>query len=252
MTVSAIIPSYLYQEYADDDDLQAFVAAWNALAQEYLDWFNQVELPVYTNYLIAGALLDWVAEGLYGITRPALPYGQTFPTGVPNTFVPNALAPNESTQPYTIYGAIGSFAIGISPIEGYTSSGANDFSTTDDAFKRVITWQFFKGDGKTFNVRWLKRRVKRFLDGANGVDPGVSETYDVRVIFGAGSLVNIVLLGGTVTVPANAVPNLALPGTVVPNGSLPIYSSSRGAILRAAIESGVLELPYQYRYAVYG
>ena len=252
MTVLQIIPTYLYQQYADDDDLQSFIAAWNQLAQSYLDWFNHVPIPVYTSPYITGSLLDWIAEGLYGISRPVLPYGATYPTGVPNTFVPNELAPNSSSQPYTIYGAIGSFAIGVSPIEGYTSSGANDFATTDDTFKRVITWLFYKGDGKAFNVRWLKRRIKRFLEGANGTDPGINETYDIRVIFGNGSLVNIVLLGGTVTVPINAVPNEGVPGSFVPNGGPPVYSTNRGAILRAGIETGVLELPYEYRYAVYG
>lgn len=252
MTVTEIIPSYLYQEYADDDDLQAFVDSFNGIAQEYLDWFNQVDLPVYTNYLISGPLLDWVAQGLYGLLRPSLPYGQTSSVGLLNTALLNTITLNSTFQPYTIYGAIGSFAIGISPIEGYTSSGANDFTTTDDTFKRVITWQFFKGDGKFFNVRWLKRRIKRFLDGANGVDPGISETYDIRIVFGIGSLVNIVLLGGTATIPSSGLLNAGLLNTMTLNGGLPVYSNSRGRILRAAIESGVLELPFQFRYAVYG
>ena len=29
-----------------------------------------------------------------------------------------------------------------------------------------MTWHLYKGDGKTFNTRWLKRRVMRFLTGA--------------------------------------------------------------------------------------
>src|SRR5208282_1169742 len=35
-TVTTIIPSYLYQQYQDDDDLLAFVQVYNALAQGYV------------------------------------------------------------------------------------------------------------------------------------------------------------------------------------------------------------------------
>ena len=66
------IPSYLYKEYDDDEALQAFVDAFNASAQDYVDWFNTIELPVYTSPTSSGDLLDWVAEGLYGIPRPSL------------------------------------------------------------------------------------------------------------------------------------------------------------------------------------
>ena len=34
------IPSYLYVQYNDDDDLQAFVQAYNELAQEIITWLN--------------------------------------------------------------------------------------------------------------------------------------------------------------------------------------------------------------------
>ena len=45
-----------------------------------------------------------------------------------------------------------------------------DPAVTDDVFKRILTWHFYKGDGKNFSVRWLKRRIWRFLQGANGTD----------------------------------------------------------------------------------
>ena len=38
--LASTIKSYLYQEYAQDNDLQAFVDAYNAIAQGYQDWFN--------------------------------------------------------------------------------------------------------------------------------------------------------------------------------------------------------------------
>ncbi len=59
-TVLKTIPSFLYQQYADDENLQAFVASYNEMAQEYVDWYNQISLPVYT--LQSGGLLDARAE----------------------------------------------------------------------------------------------------------------------------------------------------------------------------------------------
>jgi hypothetical protein len=130
-----VIPSYLYTWYQDDDDLQAFVATYNSMTQTYVNWFNQIGLPIYPGVLIVGSLLDWVAEGIYGYTRLA--------------------------------------------------------GMSDDILKRTLTWLFYKGDGKYFNVVWLKRRVMRFLEGINGTDQGTATTYQVSVSFGAGYKVTI-------------------------------------------------------------
>jgi hypothetical protein len=58
------IPSYLYAQYSDDENLQAFVDAYNSLSQGYLDWFNSRPLGLYTSPNIAGPLLDWVGQGV--------------------------------------------------------------------------------------------------------------------------------------------------------------------------------------------
>ncbi len=79
------VGSYLYQEYADDDDLQAFVAAFNSFANQYDAFFATIMLPVYTNPLIVGALLDWVALGIYGMIRPSLSSGRNLDVGPFNT-----------------------------------------------------------------------------------------------------------------------------------------------------------------------
>ena len=62
--LSKTIKSYLYFEYRGDEDCQAFVDAYNQLAQEFVDWFTGIDLPVYTGDQINGPLLDWVAAGL--------------------------------------------------------------------------------------------------------------------------------------------------------------------------------------------
>jgi hypothetical protein len=193
------IPMYLYEQYRDDADLRAFVAAHNGLIQQYIDLFNQIELPVYTNPMIQGALLDWVAAGLYGMTRPVLFSGRNNFLGPYNTATLNTLAFNETKR------------VGAS----------NVTVTNDDIFKRIMTWRLYRGDGKTFNVKWLKRRIVRFLNGPNGTAPVIDNTYNVSVSFAANRTINVVL------------PNVEFAN-----------------FLQQAIQSGAVELPFQYSFNV--
>lgn len=148
-TVNAI-PSYLYTEYNDDFDIQALISAYNAYAQAYLDYLNNLNLPIYQNGNIQGSLLDWVGAGVYGMVRPgSLPQGGMPGVGPLNTFLVDGLVFN-----------------GFSP-----ASGGGLFVTTDDIYKRVLTWHFYKGDGKQVSIPWMKRRILRFLYGQNGLGP---------------------------------------------------------------------------------
>ena len=199
-----IIPSYLYEQYFDDDDLQGFVTTYNQLAQQYASWFCDIGLPIYTGYPIAGPLLDWVAEGLYGYPRPSISTGHVRTIGPLNTWQLNTMKLND----FITLGSI------------------NFFPTTDDIYKRMLTWHFYKGDGKTFSVRWLKRRVMRFLLGMDGVDQGTDDTSPVSVSFGSDNNVTIIV-------------HVADPITT--------YNAT---ILQAAIESTTLALPFQYNFNV--
>ena len=195
-----IIPSYLYVQYQDDPDLPAFIAAFNTLAQQYLDWFNTLNLPNYT--VQAGAALDWVAQGLYGMVRPVLPQGSYSSIGAYNT------TPYDTLE-----------------YDGKKDTGPSGFYvTTDDIFKRCITWNFYKGDGTQFNIAWLKRRVMRFLYGVDGVPPAIDNTYPVSV-----------------TISTTYVVTIALSPGVYPD---------LGPLLQSAIEAGVLLLPFQFTYTV--
>ena len=148
-TVNAI-PTYLYTEYNDDFDVQSLVDAYNAYAQGYLDYLNNLNLPIYTNGNIQGALLNWVGEGIYGFLRPGcLPSEGSFAEGPLNTFLIDGLVLN-----------------GYAP-----ASGAGFFDTTDDIYKRILTWHFYKGDGRQLSIPWMKRRVFRFIYGLNGAAP---------------------------------------------------------------------------------
>jgi hypothetical protein len=201
--LSGIIPAYLYEEYHDDADCQAFVDAYNGMAQSYLNWFNTLNLPIYTGAPIAGGLLDWVAQGLYGISRPVITFTQTGPSIGPfDTYPPDTIAMNVGT-----------------------STGTTQiFNVTDDIFKRIITWNFYKGDGKIFNIRWLKRRIARFLAGVNGTDY-TGETYQISVSFTGANIVNVKITSGSL-------------------------ETTYGPLLQAALLAGTLPLPFQYTYNI--
>lgn len=198
--LSTIIPAYVYQQYADDDNVSAFFYAYNNFAQTYLNWFNGLNLPIYTGDVISGPLLDWVAQGIYGISRPTLAITRTLSTlGDFNTYDVNSIDINGSggTSTSTIY------------------------TVTDDIFKRIITWNFYKGDGFTFSALWLKRRIARFLAGVNGTDY-TGPTYQISVVYAGTKTINVTLF----------------------SGSIPLTAA---IILQAAILDGnILPLPFQY------
>ena len=160
-TRQTIIPSYPYVQYNDDPNIVAFFSAYNSIAQAYLNQFNIINLPVYTNPQITGYLLDWVASGLYGNPRPALSVGNLVSAGTWNSDQYNIDDYNKYKEV-----SIGQF-----------------YETTDDVYKRVLTWNLYKGDGKQFTITWLKKRVMRWLIGPDGAAPFIQETYPVSVQF---------------------------------------------------------------------
>jgi len=227
-----VIPSYLYQQYNDDDDLQAFVASYNSLAQNYVDTFNALNLPVYTGTIIAGALLDWVAQGIYGMARPALSSGQVTNKGPLNTYLLNTMELNR-------------FEL-IEPTDVVV--------TSDDVFKRILTWHLYKGDGKVFSIRWLKRRIMRFLLGVDGSAPNVDDSYQVSVTFGPNYGVSIRLLTGVRTITTSAMLNSFLLNSLQLNEVNSTFAAltplPNAKVFQEAVNSGALELPFQFNYTV--
>lgn len=194
-----VLPAYPYQEYADDDNVSSFFYAYNILAQQYLNWFNEINLPIYTG--LGGSLLDWVAQGLYGIARPSLASGQLFGVGPLATWTP-------ATWVLASFQTIGSI---------------QNPAVTDDIFKRIITWFFFKGDGQKFCTAWLKRRIMRFLTCPNGTAPNIDNTYPISITFNGGGSITITI---TLT-DANGIP------------------LSVAQIFQTAVSVGVLSFPFQ-------
>lgn len=229
--VTNVIPSYLYYWYRDDDDLQAFVASFNQIAQTYVNWFNQVGLPYYPGPVVSGGLLDWVALGLYGMPRPVLASGRSQWVGALNTWELNSIPLNQDVR----------------------TGSANYYVVDDDYFRRILTWHLYKGDGKYFNIRWLKRRVWRFLFGQDGLDVDTGDTSQVGVTFGIDQG-NIILWfgrrdvtgGGTLNSwelnsrPINSVDTSVTYYREIPNVKIFID----------AVNSGALELPFQWSWVV--
>lgn len=200
-TLLQTIKSYLYVEYNDDADLQALVDAYNTLQQQFVDLFNAINLPIYTGPLISGDLLDWVGQGIYDIKRPALPVGHDSVIGPLNTWALN-------TIPFNTRRVL---------------SGTTYYVVNDDIYKRCMTWALYKGDGKHFTIRWLKRRTLRFLNGVNGTDPAFDNTYDISVSL-SGSAVAITINNST--------------------------NYPQAAVFQAAIAAEILELPFQFTFSV--
>ena len=214
--LTTTINSYLYEEYADDDDCQAFVDAYNEATQAYVTWFNSVSLPYYPG--LTGPLLDWVGRGLYGLARTQLASPATGAQGPLNTIPLNFATFTPST--------------GIA-LNQLIPSSTTYYQTSDDLYQRILTWHFYKGDGKRFCMRWLKRRIMRFLAWPNGVDPPAVGPENT-------SAISCQVAGHVLTVAINQalLSNLL---QITP-GILTLF--------QIALEGGTLELPLQYSSVV--
>lgn len=169
--LSEIIKSYLYTQYNNDDDIRAFVTAYNTLSQEIYSWMLNANLPIFIGGYNAGDQLRWIAAGIYGVKPPILVSSQRQVFGTYNTAVFNQL-------PYNGRKVV---------------NKSQQVTVSDDLFKRIMMWNFYKGDGFYFTIPWLKRRILRFLTGADGVDVVNDQHWSISVLFtGAGASISIV------------------------------------------------------------
>jgi hypothetical protein len=197
LPLQQVVPSYVYGEFADDPDIQAFFAGLNTTAQGYLDWFNSTPLGLYTSPNINGPLLDWIGNGVYGISRPVLS-NQT-----------SALTAGYNSTPYNT----------MVPYDGasFSSSGSSALAS-DDIYKRAMTWDLYRGDGQMFTMGWLKNRVNRFLNGANGSDYTVLDSP----------------------------PSITVSGNVF---TITSFQDSVFTSLQELLANNVLSVPFQYTFA---
>lgn len=199
--LETITPAYPYTQYNDDANILALFEAYNQLAQGYLDYLNALNLPCWTSPAITGDLLDWIALGIYGETRPLLQISEdAIARGAYNTIEYNGI-------PYA-------------GLKNYVPGSAT--YVADDYFKRILTWNFYKGDGSQFCIDWLKRRLARFIHGANGIDPPLQDTFDISVT----------------------------PDKGVFYVTIPDYGDGVGYFLKDAIGQSLVKLPFIYTYTV--
>lgn len=255
--LTRVMYAYLYQEYSDDDDLQEFVKVLNAMQQDYVDTFNALELPVYPNTLLAGPLADWTINGIYGWPRPVFYSAKARVVGPLNTYWCN-------------FAARGGW--GLNMIRKVEPKGV--IVSDDDLYKRTLTWHFQKGDGRYFNIRWLKRRIARFIIGLNGTCPHIDSTNRISVTFGPNYEVTMRLINHEMKVTGGAICNMfgcngllpgkkpaspgqpvtppTIVGPVPPNTIFWVYTEYDAlpyeSQFKEAMDAGVLELPFQFRW----
>lgn len=227
MNIVSTIRAYVYTQYADDANVSAFFASYNQLSQGNLDEINSYQLPIFLNQ--SGALLDWAASSIYGVFRPSLSSGGPRPIGPYDTFAYDA-------ELYDGFKLV---------------NDSSNFIADDLIYQRIIQWNTFKGDGFQFSIRWLKRRIERFLSGA--LFP--QQTYDVSVRFLSETSVliaisesNQILQGGTFYNRQT----FGGKGGISFNESVTKESTHSPTVLaaafKAAINSGILSLPFQYTF----
>ncbi|ASN57529.1 hypothetical protein NP142_14265 [Salmonella enterica] len=169
--LSEIIKSYLYTQYNDDNDIRAFFTAYNAMAQEIYEWMIRANLPIFVGGYNAGDQLKWIAYGIYGVKPPVLVSAKQQVFGAYNAL-------NYSQLAFNVRKVV---------------NESEQVVVSDDLFKRIMTWNFYKGDGFYFTIPWLKRRIMRFLTGADGVDVVNDQRWSISVLFsGSGASISIV------------------------------------------------------------
>lgn len=221
-----VIPAYLYEQYNDDADLLAFVNAYNTLAQGYVDWFNNTPLALYTSANVTGALLDWAATGIYGIPRPVISSLTTKTAGALNSLPMNTASLNKHT----------------------IRRGGNAQPASDDIYKRVLTWILYKNDGIQPSLQWLRRRVARFLYGANGSDVSLDEVLNVSIV-----QPTILAVGSMATVPMNTRAmntRVARSQKAARTLDIQIPASPIATQFASLLTQGYLPAPFQVSYRV--
>lgn len=229
--LDTIIKSYLYTQYNDDDDIRAFVTAYNAMAQQVYTWMTSANLPIFAGGYQSGDQLRWIARGIYGVKPPVLSSGKRQVYGPFNTLTFNRL-------PFNTRKVV---------------TQTDQVVVSDDLFKRIMTWNFYKGDGFYFTIPWLKRRIMRFLTGVDGVDIVNDQHWSVSVLFSDGGT-SITIMKGYRQLTDSSLYNTIEYNTreYDQNDSILIKSTSYefAELFKQAFDSGLLHMPFYQSVSV--
>lgn len=232
--LTSTIKAYPYLQFNDDPNIKAYFDAFNLTAQNYVDAFGNMVLPDYTSNEISGDLLDFVGENIYGIKRPIVFNGQPSWLGGLNSMGFNEMPLAWLKRDY---------------------SHVLNYIANDDIYKRVLTWNTYKGDGDVFKIRWLKRRINRFLFGPNGTDILNDNTYLISVQYAENGDIGVVINPRYRTVQSGAIFS-RMPFNQKVLDSLTIAQSQPNFIkysdtLSYLMAYGSLNVPFQYNVKVY-
>ncbi|MDN4239071.1 hypothetical protein OA819_19045 [Citrobacter freundii] len=220
-----IIRSYLYTQYNDDDNIRAFVTAYNTMAKNIYDWMRTANLPIFVGGYNSGDQLRWIARGIYGVKPPVLASGRQLVLGVFNTFTFN-------TVPFNTRKVI---------------NQSSQVVVSDDLFKRIMTWNFYKGDGFYFTIPWLKRRIMRFLTGVNGVDVVNDQHWSISVLFSGGGA-SVSIIKGFRKLTDSSVYNAQTFNSRAYNQKTSVLIKSNeyeyASLFKQAFDSGLLHMPF--------
>lgn len=220
-----IIRSYLYTQYNDDDNIRAFVTAYNTMAKNIYDWMRTANLPIFVGGYNSGDQLRWIARGIYGVKLPVLASGRQLVLGAFNTFTFN-------TVPFNTRKVI---------------NQSEQVVVSDDLFKRIMTWNFYKGDGFYFTIPWLKRRIMRFLTGINGVDVVNDQHWSISVLFSGGGA-SVSIIKGFRKLTDSSVYNAQAFNSRAYNQKTSVLIKSNeyeyASLFKQAFDSGLLHMPF--------
>ncbi|HCR3322890.1 hypothetical protein [Citrobacter freundii] len=220
-----IIRSYLYTQYNDDDNIRAFVTAYNAMAKNVYEWMKNANLPIFVGGYNAGDQLRWIARGIYGVKPPVLSSGRQTVIGPFNTVMFNRAPFNSRT----------------------VINQSEQVVVSDDLFKRIMTWNFYKGDGFSFTIPWLKRRIIRFLTGVDGVDVTNDQHWSISVLFSGGGA-SISIIKGFRKLTDSSIYNTQPFNSRAYNQKTSILIKSNeyeyAALFKQAFDSGLLHMPF--------
>ncbi|HAU3240232.1 TPA: hypothetical protein ACIPVM_002921 [Salmonella enterica subsp. diarizonae serovar 50:k:z35] len=220
-----IIRSYLYTQYNDDDNIRAFVTAYNTMAKNIYDWMRSANLPIFVGGYNAGDQLRWIARGIYGVKPPVLESGRQLVIGAFNTCTFN-------TVPFNTRRVI---------------NQSEQVVVSDDLFKRIMTWNFYKGDGFYFTIPWLKRRIMRFITGVNGVDVVNDQHWSISVLFSGGGA-SVSIINGFRKLTDSSVYNAQTFNSRAYNQKTSVLIKSNeyeyASLFKQAFDSGLLHMPF--------
>lgn len=139
---------FAYDQWQGIPEVVAYFGATKHFTHEIIRELTEKSFSDYFKF--KGDMLDYIALCIYGEMRPAY----------------------LNSGDYKAFGALNSLPLNQDPLNSTKVMWDTDGeAVTDEIFRRIITWNFYKGDGRMPSIPWIKRRCKRFLTG-NWLDQG--------------------------------------------------------------------------------